>query len=279
MSDPKKTAIWRLAPAAVATLNLLASAPSVASSPPQDEVRAKLVCAMQAGDRRAFDQLFRSEYAWSCKVVNRAISNPEDVHDVAAAAWQKIWEASDHLRDPQNFRSWASKIITNLAYGQLRTRIRHKSVEDTVPLPASDDEQPLKPDRAQIDPVGDQVIDRLTQQEARDALASAYARLEADLRRLGKRLSPARSDVYRMVLKHLAEQDGSGLRTLRAHLAQELRISRNTASMRLLWIFREANAQGIPLEQILADPDLTRAAQPVFRRVTATLGAGDTRRT
>src|SRR5262245_33871923 len=115
MSDPRKQAIRRLAPVAVATFNLLASAPSVASHLPRAEARTKLVRQMQAGDRQAFDRLFRDEYRWSYQIASRAIGNPDDAEDLVTEAWQKVWEESDRLRDPGSFRGWASTIITHMA--------------------------------------------------------------------------------------------------------------------------------------------------------------------
>jgi RNA polymerase sigma factor (sigma-70 family) len=272
MSDPRKHAIRRLAPAAIATLNLLASAPAVAAHLPHEDVRTKLVREMQAGDRQAFDRLFRSEYPWSYRIASRALPNREDAQDLVIEAWQKVWEESGRLRDPRSFRGWASTIITHMAHGQQRTRIRQKSVRETLPLPGPDEEPLLSPDRTPRDPVGDEVLDRWTEEENRTALADACARLETGLVELGKGLSPARAEVYRVLLEHLSRHEASGLQALRARIAEELQLSRNTASMRLLWIFRKAARQGVPLETIAADPELVRVAQPIFRRVSAQLG-------
>jgi RNA polymerase sigma factor (sigma-70 family) len=265
MNDSIKTSIRRLA--AVATLNLLASAPAPASRLPQEELRTRLVCDMQAGDRGAFDQLFRRESAWSFKVASRAIPNEEDAQDVAMEAWQKIWEGKERLEQPQSFRGWASSIITHVAYQQLRTKKRHQSVEDALPLPASDDESPLNLGQMSRDPVGDQVIERLSQQEKAEAQTAAYARLERGLLELGQGLSRARSEVYQMLLKHLAQHGGGNEGALRVRIADEFRISRNAASMRLLWLYRKATEHGVPLQTIIADPELASVAQPIFHRV------------
>jgi RNA polymerase sigma factor (sigma-70 family) len=273
MSDPRKQAIRRLAPAAIATLNLLASAPSLASHLPQDEVRTKLVREMQGGDRQAFDRLFRSEYGWSYKIASRTIPDREEAQDLVSAAWQKVWEESDRLRDPRSFRGWASAIITHMAYGQQRTRIRQKSVVETLPLCEWDEDLGFSPDRTARDPVGEEVLDRWTEEENQKALAEASARLETGLLDLGKDLSPARAEVYRVLLAHLSRESGSGLQTLRTRIADELQLSRNTASMRLLWLFRKAELQAVPLETIVADPELVRLTQPIFRRVAAQLGS------
>jgi len=270
MSDPRKQAMRRLAPAALATLNLLASAPAVAAAPPREAARTTLVRKMQAGDRRAFDHLFQSEYPWSYRIARRALPDREDARDLVAAAWQKVWEESDRLRDARAFRSWVSTIVTNLARGQQRARIRQRSVLDTLPLPESHDELlPLDP--ARRDPVGEEVLDRWSREEDRRALAAALDRLEAGLLALAGQLSPARAEVYRALLDDFSRHESDGLQPLRARIAADLGISRNTASMRLLWLFRKATEQGVPLETILADPELVRVARPVFRRVHARL--------
>lgn len=265
MNDSIKTSMRRLA--AVATLNLLASVPAAAAPPPREELRTRLVCDMQAGDRGAFDQLFRRESAWSLKVASRAIPNEEDAQDVAMEAWQKIWEGKARLEQPQRFRGWASAIITNVAYQQLRTKKRRQSVEDALPLPASDDDYRLNPAEQGRDPVGDQVIERLSQAERAEAQAAAYARLEQCLLELGQGLSRARAEVYQVLLRHLTRHGGGNEGALRLRIAEECRISRNAASMRLLWLYRKATEHGVPLQTIIADPELTHAAQPIFQRV------------
>jgi hypothetical protein len=90
---------------------------------------------------------------------------------------------------------------------------------------------------------------------------------------------PAGSAVALAALAvYLSRHDGNGLQAMRARIAEELGISRNTASMRLLWLFRNAAERGIPLETIAADPELVGVARPVFRRVAARLGSADANR-
>jgi hypothetical protein len=167
--------------------------------------------------------------------------------------------------------------------------MQRKSVLQTLPLPDADEELLLSPDRTSWDPVVDDVLAHCTQEENRQALAEAHVRLETGLLDLGRQLSPARAEVYRVLLRQLRAEGrtpggddlprsgapSGGLQTLRARIADELHLSRNTASMRLLWLFRKAAGMGIPLETIVADPDLVRVAQPIFRRVAAQLGIGD----
>jgi RNA polymerase sigma factor (sigma-70 family) len=277
MSDARKQALRRLAPAAIATLNLLASAPVAASAlakaegPLPEEVRTNRVRAMQAGDRRAFDQLFQSEYRWSYGIARRVLPDREDARDLVAEAWEKVWEESGRLRDARSFRGWAATIITHMAHGHQRARIRQKSVRDTLPLPEPDEEARLSSDPALRDPVAEEVLDRWDREETRKALAAARARLEAGLLDLGRGLSPARAAVYRALLAHLSRGEEIGLQPLRARIAADLGISRNTASMRLLWLFRKATEQAVPLATIAADPELARLARPAFRRVAARL--------
>jgi RNA polymerase sigma factor (sigma-70 family) len=232
---------------------------------------------MQAGDRRAFDSLFQSEYPWSYRIASRAVANPDDAQDLVTEAWQKVWEQSDRLRDPGSFRPWASTIITNTINGHLRTRLRQKSVAEAVSLPEADEETLLSPDLMPRDPVGDEVLDRWAQEENRKAVAEACARLEKGLLELGRRLSPARAEVYQALLRRLSQDDASEVRTLRARIADDLRISRNTASMRLLWLFRKAAERGLPLETIVADPEMVHVARPIFQRVAASGQVGASR--
>lgn len=221
--------------------------------------RGALVREVQRGNRVAYDRLFQLEYPWSYKTARKIARNDADAEELAARAWSIIWKKRCHLPMPEAFRGYLRRIMLNLFLEELRARERRGGMGESLHLVEECCEDLRDP--ARLDPVCTEALFRATD------LTVAYERLAQGLLALQADLSPSAATLYREIVAHVARYRWAEPRTLRAHLAEELHLSRNAASMRLLEIFKKAARRGLPLESILADAELTGAARPVFRRV------------
>jgi RNA polymerase sigma-70 factor (ECF subfamily) len=95
----------------------------------------RLVCAAQAGDRPAFDELVRRTYVDTYTLALRLTADEEDARDVVQEAYLRAWKGLDRFRGDAQFTTWMYRITANTAYSTVKRRRRHRS----EPLDAVDD--------------------------------------------------------------------------------------------------------------------------------------------
>ena len=112
-----------------------------------------LVVAARAGDRDAFEALYRTYFPATYDFAVRTVGDPNRAADVVQDAWIKAYERIDQLRDPDAFRAWLFAIVRREALAGFRRAKRTRPVATLV-----DDEAPNELVRlVDEDPEGDPV--------------------------------------------------------------------------------------------------------------------------
>lgn len=89
----------------------------------------ELVCRCQQGfqpDRAAFTELVRRHQTHVERILYHLASDWNDQADLVQEVWVRAYRHIKRLQDPSKFRSWLSRIATNLFYDELRRRKRHQ---------------------------------------------------------------------------------------------------------------------------------------------------------
>lgn len=80
--------------------------------------------ASQRPDRLAFAELVRRYQSHIDRVLYNLAPDWTDRADLAQEVWIRVYRHIKRLQDPVKFRSWLSRIATNLFYDELRKRKR-----------------------------------------------------------------------------------------------------------------------------------------------------------
>jgi RNA polymerase sigma-70 factor (ECF subfamily) len=84
---------------------------------------AQLVALSRAGDRAAFELLYRRHAAFALNLAVRIQGRLDDVEDVVHDAFLRAHHQLDRLRDDAAFRGWLASIVVSLVRSRLR-RVR-----------------------------------------------------------------------------------------------------------------------------------------------------------
>lgn len=89
----------------------------------------ELVCRCQQGlqpDRAAFTELVRRHQTHVERLLYHLAADWPDRADLVQEVWVRAYHHIKRLQDPKKFRSWLSRIATNLFYDELRRRKRQR---------------------------------------------------------------------------------------------------------------------------------------------------------
>ncbi len=102
----------------------------------------ELVTRCQQGfqpDRLAFGELLRRHQSHVDRLLHHLAPDWQDRLDLAQEVWIRVYRYVHRLQEPAKFRSWLSRITTNLFYDELRRRRRHqKPLSLDAPLNTAD---------------------------------------------------------------------------------------------------------------------------------------------
>ncbi|MBN1666757.1 MAG: sigma-70 family RNA polymerase sigma factor [Anaerolineales bacterium] len=97
----------------------------------------RLITLAQQGDRHAFSELVRQEYARVIRVVYRLCGDPQLAEDAAQEAFIRSWQHLPRFKPGpdagRSFRNWVLRIANNVALDMLR-RERPNLELETQPL-------------------------------------------------------------------------------------------------------------------------------------------------
>lgn len=114
-----------------------------AATPSLDQLSLQeLVTQCQQGfqpDRHAFGELLRRHQSHVDRLLHHLAPDWQDRLDLSQEVWIRVYRYVHRLQEPAKFRSWLSRITTNLFYDELRRRRRHqKPLSLDAPLNTSD---------------------------------------------------------------------------------------------------------------------------------------------
>ncbi len=168
-----------------------------------------LLIALQQGDQRAFDDLFRLWYAPLCRYAARVLdSDMDEAEDVVQQTFIKLWEQRETLAVTHSIKAYLYKMVHNRSLNRLRdAQTRRRHAENSVAL-------------------GNDAAPPSEIPEVQAALQKALNQLPTECRRIFE-LSRFEELKYREIadqlnlsVKTVETQMGKALRLLRTHMAE-----------------------------------------------------------
>lgn len=97
----------------------------------------ELLLKCQRNDRKAQRQVYEKMAGRLYSVCKRYLKNDEDIEEVLADTFYKIFTKIGQLQDPDTFEAWAKKIAVNECLQKLRTvKTLFISLEDSLTEPS-----------------------------------------------------------------------------------------------------------------------------------------------
>lgn len=96
---------------------------------PRSATAPGLVEAAAAGDRHAFEAIYRSRVGEVGRYVRAILGDPATVDDAVAQTFLEAWRDLPRLRDPDRFDAWLLRIAYNRAMDATRRRRRERPTE------------------------------------------------------------------------------------------------------------------------------------------------------
>jgi RNA polymerase sigma factor (sigma-70 family) len=90
------------------------------SSPPL--VRDEVVRRAAAGDRRAFEELFRKHSPWVYGRLRRMLGQRADLEDLVQDVFLRAYKSLPSYRGQARFESWLRRITARVAYDEIRSK-------------------------------------------------------------------------------------------------------------------------------------------------------------
>ena len=83
-------------------------------------ISEECVAGIRAGDRAAFEQLFRAWYARLADYAARLVSDPDAAEDVVQTVFVSLWNRRDALPDATRLPAYLQRAVRNRALNHLR---------------------------------------------------------------------------------------------------------------------------------------------------------------
>lgn len=173
-----------------------------------------LILKCQAGqrpDRLAFAELVRRYQSHIDRVLYHLAPDWTDRADLAQEVWIRVYRHIKRLQDPVKFRSWLSRIATNLFYDELRKRKRMRPPL-SLDAPRLLDDGEMDWEIASPDPGPEE---NLTTTEFYEQLHAAIADLPEAFR-----TTIVLREIQGMAYEEIAEITGVSLGTVKSRIAR-----------------------------------------------------------
>ncbi len=184
------------------------------STAPEKLSHYDLILRCQMGmrpNRVAFAELIRRYQSHVEKVLYHLAPDWSDRADLCQEVWIRVYRNVKRLQEPAKFRSWLTRITTNLFYDELRKRKRvHSPLSLDAPRQAEDGEMDWEIASADPGPTQD-LITREFYDQLRDAIA--------DLPEVFRTTIVLR-EIEGMAYEEIAEITGVSLGTVKSRIAR-----------------------------------------------------------
>lgn len=112
-----------------------------------DREERALIERMKAGDRDAFDTIFRKHVKWVYRQALRLMGNEADAEEVVQEIFLAVYEKARAFRGESAFSTWLYRLTVNAALSKLRRKKRSKEVsyEDFLPQYQEDGHHLVRP--------------------------------------------------------------------------------------------------------------------------------------
>lgn len=162
-------------------------------------------------DRAAFTELLKRYQSHVDRLLYHLAPDWQDRADLSQEVWIRVYRYLHALQEPNKFKGWLSRIVTNLFYDELRKRKRRQtSISLDAPLQMSDGE--LDWDLPSDDPSPD---DDLTTREFYEQLQLAIADLPDTFR-----TTIILREIDGLTYEEIANITGVSLGTVKSRIAR-----------------------------------------------------------
>jgi RNA polymerase sigma-70 factor (ECF subfamily) len=105
----------------------------------------RLICALQAADERAYEELIERFQTPVYNLAWRLLSDPSDASDVVQEVFLKIFRNVDNFRGDSTLRTWVYRIAVNESHNRRRWLVRHRRGETGLEETFEDSETRERP--------------------------------------------------------------------------------------------------------------------------------------
>ncbi len=162
-------------------------------------------------DRAAFEELVSRYQRYVDKLLYNLASDWSDRADLAQEVWIRVYRSLHRLKEPARFKSWLSRITTNLFYDELRKRKRFRGlVSLDTPRYSSDGQYDWELPSGEPTPA-----DRMMTQEFHDYLKQAMAELPEVFQ-----TTIALRELQGLSYEEIADITGVSLGTVKSRIAR-----------------------------------------------------------
>ncbi|NJO46622.1 MAG: sigma-70 family RNA polymerase sigma factor [Oscillatoriales cyanobacterium RM2_1_1] len=182
--------------------------------PPEKLSNCDLILQCQVGgcpDRGAFTELIRRYQSHIDKLLYHLAPDWQDRSDLAQEVWIRVYRNIRRLQEPEKFRSWLSRIATNLFYDELRKRKRVRPMI-SLDAPRISEDGEIDWDVAADLPGPDE---DLTTREFYDQLRTAISDLPEVFR-----TTIVLREIEGLAYEEIAEMTGVSLGTVKSRIAR-----------------------------------------------------------
>ncbi len=198
----------------ISSWSTTAKVASQQSTQPEALSNYDLILQCQVGvrpEKVAFSELVRRYQSHVDRVLYHLAPDWSDRSDLAQEVWIRVYRNLNRLQDPAKFRSWLSRIATNLFYDELRKRKRVRSPL-SLDAPRQLDDGEMDWEIASDDPGP---AEALTTREFYDRLRDAIADLPEVFRR-----TIVLREIEGMPYEEIADLTGVSLGTVKSRIAR-----------------------------------------------------------
>jgi RNA polymerase sigma-70 factor (ECF subfamily) len=130
------------------TLNLVPRSPDNPSDPGKENGEAELLARCRAGEREAFDRIYRDNRRIVAATLYRVLGDRGELDDLVQEVFVIAFRGLARFRGDSKISTWLYRICVNVALGKLRSRSRRPpALPMAVPRESTPEESPDTPER------------------------------------------------------------------------------------------------------------------------------------
>ncbi|MCC1483713.1 RNA polymerase sigma factor [Winogradskyella immobilis] len=179
---------------------------------PHQQIDELLVTQIISGDKIAFAKLVKRWHKQFCNKAYWLVKDKAVAKDIAQESWQIIMNKIEQLKEPQQFKSWALRIVTNKSLDHLRNKVKEREhfqdyKQDIVAETPYEENLKLKQELSKAIkelPLNQQVVIQLFYTESY-SLRQISKRLNISVGTVKSRLFHAREHLKKQ-LKHIKKE-------------------------------------------------------------------------
>jgi len=119
----------------------------------------QLVARLRAGDRAAFETLFRSYFRRLASYALGLVGTPDAAEDVVQEVFARVWLARDRLSLPDNIGAYLYRAVRNRSLNQLRRVKMLRPLDSVLEQERADGTTADPPERAALQREMQQLVD------------------------------------------------------------------------------------------------------------------------